>query len=380
MEEEKTEEPTSKRLQKARSEGQIARSSEVTIAASVISIAIYFFLFGAYLIRDLSQVFTGGFNFDKRSIMEAQVAAARLPEAMLDALAALAPLLILAGIVVFACSGIVGGFNFTWKAVGFKLSKVNPISGIKRIFSLRSIVELVKAVAKFILVGGVGGFLILASIEEFGRISLMSLEPALDSGATIVIISFLIAASMLILIALFDAPYQSFQHHKKMKMSLQEVKEERKQAEGSPEVKRRIRQKQRELSAALMLEAVADADVVITNPDHFAVALAYDPSSDEPPIILAKGADLIAEQIKERAGESGVPLFPAPSLARALFFTTEVGSFIPESLFEAVAVVIAYIFNINSINQFGSGAARPDPRVPDDLLFDSDGVRTAISD
>ena len=377
---EKTEEPTERKLSKARSEGQIARSNEVTIAASVICIAAYFFLFGAKLLFDISSIFAGGLVFDKQSVMEPQVAASRIGEAMFEALIAITPLLILAAIVVFACSGIVGGYNFTWKAVQPKASKLNPITGLKRIFSLRSLVELVKAVAKFLLVGGVGSFLIIGSIQEFGEISLMALEPALDAGATIVITSFLISASMLIIIALIDAPYQSMQHHNKMKMSLQEVKDERKQAEGSPEVKRRIRQKQRELSAALMLEAVADADVVITNPTHFAVALAYDPTSDDPPIVLAKGADIIADQIKQRAGESGVPLFASPSLARALFFTTEVGSYIPEALFEAVAVVIAYIFNINSINQAGTGPSRPNPKVPDDLLFDSDGTRTSIVD
>ena len=172
-------------------------------------------------------------------------------------------------------------------------------------------------------------FLIDASITEFAEISLMALEPGLTASASILTTAFLVASSTLIIIALIDAPYQVYQHNQKMKMSLKEVKDERKDTEGSPEVKQRIRQKQREVSAARMLEAIAEADVVITNPEHFAVALAYDPSSEDPPKVVAKGADLMAERIRERAGEEGVPLFQSPVLARALFFTTEIEAFIP---------------------------------------------------
>jgi len=189
-----------------------------------------------------------------------------------------------------------------------------------------------------------------------------------------------VASSTLIIIALIDAPYQLYQHNEKMKMSLKEVKDERKDTEGSPEVKQRIRQKQREVSAARMLEAIAEADVVITNPEHFAVALAYDPSSDDPPKVVAKGADLMAQRIRDRAGEEGVPLFQSPVLARALFFTTELDAFIPEPLFEAVAQVIAYIFNINSINRANMTRSKPVPRVPDDMIFDSDGRQSQVYD
>jgi flagellar biosynthetic protein FlhB len=179
---------------------------------------------------------------------------------------------------------------------------------------------------------------------------------------------------------LIDAPYQVYQHNQKMKMSLREVKDERKDTEGSPEVKQRIRQKQREVSAARMLEAIAEADVVITNPEHFAVALAYDPSSEDPPKVVAKGTDVMAERIRERAGEEGVPLFQSPVLARALFFTTEIEAFIPEPLFEAVAQVIAYIFNINSINRSSNLRDKPVPRVPDNMVFDSEGRQSEVYD
>ena len=377
---EKTEEPTARRLSKAREEGQIARSTEITIAASVISVAIYIYLFGSSLLGNVANICARGLVFDSLAVLEPQVAAGRLADAMIEALLTILPILILTGVVVLACSGLIGGYNFSWKSLQPKASKFNPIAGFKRMFGMQALVNLGKSIAKFLLVGGVTYFLIDASITEFAEISLMALEPGLTASASILTTAFLVASSTLIIIALIDAPYQVYQHNQKMKMSLKEVKDERKDTEGSPEVKQRIRQKQREVSAARMLEAIAEADVVITNPEHFAVALAYDPSSEDPPKVVAKGADLMAERIRERAGEEGVPLFQSPVLARALFFTTEIEAFIPEPLFEAVAQVIAYIFNINSINRSSSLRDKPVPRVPDNMVFDSEGRQSEVYD
>ena len=377
---EKTEEPTARRLSKAREEGQIARSTEITIAASVISVAIYIYLFGSSLLGNVANIFAQGLVFDSLAVLEPQVAAGRLADAMIEALFTILPILILTGVVVLVCSGLIGGYNFSWKSLQPKASKFNPIAGFKRMFGMQALVNLGKSIAKFLLVGGVTYFLIDASITEFAEISLMALEPGLTASASILTTAFLVASSTLIIIALIDAPYQVYQHNQKMKMSLKEVKDERKDTEGSPEVKQRIRQKQREVSAARMLEAIAEADVVITNPEHFAVALAYDPSSEDPPKVVAKGADIMAERIRERAGEEGVPLFQSPVLARALFFTTEIEAFIPEPLFEAVAQVIAYIFNINSINRSSNLRDKPVPRVPDNMVFDSEGRQSEVYD
>ena len=377
---EKTEEPTGKRLSKARDEGQIARSSEINIAASVISVALFLFLFGKSLLGNVANVFATGLVFDAQSVLEPQVAAGRLDDAMLEAFFAILPLLLLSASVVVVCSGLIGGYNFSWKALQPKASKFNPIAGLKRMFGTRSLVELAKAIAKFALVGGVAYILITSSISEFSEISRMAFEPGISASASLVTTAFLVAATTLIIIALIDAPYQAYKHNQQLKMTKKEVKDERKDTDGSPEVKQRIRQKQREVYTARMLEAVAEADVVITNPEHFAVALAYDPSSDDPPRVVAKGADFTAQRIRERAAEEGVPLFQSPVLARALFFTTEIQGFIPEALFEAVAQVIAYIFNINSINRSDPMYAKPVPRVPDNMVFDSDGRRAEVYD
>lgn len=377
---EKTEEPTGKRLSKARDEGQIARSSEINIAASVISVALFLFLFGNSLLSNVANVFAKGLVFDTQSVLEPQVAAGRLDDAMLEVFFAILPLLLLSASVVVVCSGLIGGYNFSWKALQPKASKFNPIAGLKRMFGARSLVELAKAIAKFALVGGVAYILITSSISDFSEISRMAFEPGISASASLVTTAFLVAATTLIIIALIDAPYQAYKHNEQLKMTKKEVKDERKDTDGSPEVKQRIREKQREVYTARMLEAVAEADVVITNPEHFAVALAYDPSSDDPPRVVAKGADFTAQRIRERAAEEGVPVFQSPVLARALFFTTEIQGFIPEALFEAVAQVIAYIFNINSINRSDPMYAKPVPRVPDNMVFDSDGRKAEVYD
>lgn len=374
---EKTEEPTERKISKAREEGQIARSQEVAIAASVIIVAAYLFVFGTLIVSRLSDVMIDLYTFDSALLSDQNRILTALYVSIERGLVAILPLMAFALLTVLAFSGLVGGYNFSFKAVAPKLNKLNPLTGLKRIFSMRSIVELLKALLKFLLVGGIAFLLIAESVDDFAQISLMSLRPGLSSSAEIIAAAFFIVACGLIIIAAIDAPYQIYQHSQKLKMSLKEVKDERKETDGSPEVKQKIREKQRQASFARMMEAVADADVVITNPEHFAIALSYDPTADEPPKVVAKGADLVALRIKERSKEEGVPLFESPMLARALYFTTELDQFIPEPLFEAVAQVIAYIFNLSTA-QSAVKNNRPTPRVPDDMLFDSEGRSAEI--
>lgn len=374
---EKTEEPTERKISKAREEGQIARSQEVAIAASVIIVAAYLFVFGTQIFSRLSDVMIDLYTFDAALLSDQNRILTALYVSIERGLVAILPLMAFALLTVLAFSGLVGGYNFSFKAVAPKLNKLNPLTGLKRIFSMRSIVELLKAILKFLLVGGIAFLLIAESVDDFAQISLMSLKPGLSSSAEIIAAAFFIVACGLIVIAAIDAPYQIYQHSQKLKMSLKEVKDERKETDGSPEVKQKIREKQRQASFARMMEAVADADVVITNPEHFAIALSYDPTADEPPKVVAKGADLVALRIKERSKEEGVPLFESPMLARALYFTTELDQFIPEPLFEAVAQVIAYIFNLSTA-QSAVKNNKPTPRVPDDMLFDSEGRSAEI--
>ena len=225
---EKTEEPTPRRLSKAREEGQIARSTEITIAASVISVAIYIYIFGTALLGNVANLFARGLVFDPLAVSQPQVAVARFGDAAIEALLAVLPILILTAVVVLACSGLLGGYNWSWKSIQPKASKLDPLKGLKRIFGLDALVNLAKSLAKFFLVGGVTYFLVDASIAEFAEISLMALEPGLTASASILTTAFLVASATLIIIALIDAPYQAYKHNQQMRMSLKEVKDESK--------------------------------------------------------------------------------------------------------------------------------------------------------
>jgi len=375
---EKTEEPTSKRREKAREEGQVARSQELTTAASVISVAGFVFLFGNSLFQQLSDRFATGFVFQQRDVADSQLMMARLGSFFVDAFLIISPIFATAFVVALLVSGSLGGYSFSLKAIAPKVSKLNPLNGFKRMFGMRSVVELLKSLGKFLLVGGITYLLVNNYVGELMYASLMNYSEGLIMSGSIVALSFLIATCALIIIALIDVPYQLFEYNKKLKMTKQEIKDEMKDTEGRPEVKRKIREKQREMASMRMLEAIADADVIITNPEHFAIALAYDPTGDMPPQVVAKGADLIAQNIKQRAKEEGVPLFESPILARALYFTTDLNGYIPEALYEAVAQVIAFIFNINSFNRDNIRPQKPNPKVPQHMIFDEQGNRSVV--
>lgn len=375
---EKTEEPTSKRREKAREEGQVARSQELTTAASVISVAGFVFLFGNSLFQQLSNLFATGFVFQQRDVADSQLMMARLGSFFVDAFLIISPIFATAFVVALLVSGSLGGYSFSLKAIAPKVSKLNPLNGFKRMFGMRSVIELLKSIGKFLLVGGITYLLVKNYVGELLYASLMNYGEGLLMSGSIVALSFLITTCALIIIAMIDVPYQLFEYNKKLKMTKQEIKDEMKDTEGRPEVKRKIREKQREMASMRMLEAIADADVIITNPEHFAIALAYDPTGDMPPQVVAKGADLIAQNIKQRAKEEGVPLFESPILARALYFTTDLNGYIPEALYEAVAQVIAFIFNINSFNRDNIRPQKPNPKVPQHMIFDEQGNRSVV--
>jgi flagellar biosynthetic protein FlhB len=240
-------------------------------------------------------------------------------------------------------------------------------------FGTKALVELVKAVLKFSLVTGVLILMINLNLEALVQIGRMPLEPALQSAGDLIAKSALFVTLSLVVIAAIDVPWQKYEFNKRMKMTKQEVKDEYKDIEGRPEVKAQIRRRQREMSDQRMMQNVKDADVVITNPEHFAVALSYDPTGDGAPTVVAKGADLMAAGIREEAKAHGVYIFEAPPLARALFFTTEVDQTVPEDLYVAVAQVIAYVFSLDSIRPGQQGMQKPKPVVPSGMAFDASG-------
>jgi len=256
-----------------------------------------------------------------------------------------------------------------------KLSRLSPLEGIKKVIGMKALIELLKAIAKFSLIGTTLYFVALSYVDDLNFLGVMPLEPSLESSAEIVGGGFLLVTLSLIVIASIDVPYQLISFKNRMKMSIKDIKDESKDAEGRPEVRAQIRRRQREIAMGSMLEAVAGADVVITNPDHFAVALAYDAATSQAPRVVAVGIDFAALRIKEQAVASGVMIFEAPPLARALYYTADVNEYVPEELYHAVAMVIAYVFSMNTYAGDKSGVVMPKPVVPKSMQFDAAGNR-----
>jgi len=372
--EERSEEPTAKRLEKAQEDGQVARSQELGVAAMMIGIACFMYLFGGFLLTKLSEVFVSGFVFDRKAVFSDNLLPATFGSQALDSLLVMAPIFALAVVIALGAAGALGGFIFSLKALAPKASKINPLAGLKRMFGMKAVVDLTKALTKFILVGGVLFLVVSQSFDRFIALGFIDVGPAMAEAGKIIAGGTVLVTLTLIIAAAIDVPYQIYEFNKKMKMTKQEVKDEFKDTEGRPEVKAQIRRKQREMAMGQMMEAVADADVIIVNPEHFAVALSYDPSSDGAPVLVAKGVDFIAQGIREKAAETGVPLFQSPTLARALYFTTDINQSVPESLYYAVAQVIAYVFSLNSVGRGGGAAEKPQPEVPAGMRYNADGT------
>jgi flagellar biosynthesis protein FlhB len=370
---EKTEEPTSRKLEKAREEGQVARSTELPAASVTIAALGMLYLTGDTLIHKMAEAFVSGFNFDRKLVHSPNLLPAIFGHEVLESFILVAPLMLLTITIAIASSGATGGFLFSTKAVAPKASKLNPLNGLKRMFGTKALVELGKALLKFVLVTGMVAWVLYDNVSTLNNIGKMAFEPAMAVAGQLLAKSALIMACALILIAAIDVPFQRWEFMKSMRMSIQDIKDEMKDMEGRPEVKAQIRRRQREMANRRMIDNVKDADVVITNPEHFAVALSYDPNGDSAPILLAKGTDEVAARIRAEAEKHGIEIFRAPPLARALYFTTDLDQPVPEDLYYAVAQVIAYVFNLASIRPGAPPLQRPQPKVPKNMQFDSNG-------
>lgn len=371
----KTEEPTAQKLKKAREDGQVARSTELPAAVIVIGSFVVLMLSGGWVITRLSTVFAQGFVFDRQLIEKPLLLPAHFGEQMLAAFVLLLPVILFTMVAAIVASGMTGGYLFSFKAIMPKGSKLNPINGLKRIFGTHALVELGKAILKFVLVAGVLWWSLLGNMDSLVKIGQMGLEPALDAAGSMILQSGLWVALSLAVIAMIDVPWQKHSFTKRMRMSKQEVKDEFKQMEGSPEVKAQIRRRQREMANSRMMDRVKDADVIITNPEHFAVALEYDPTGDGAPIMVAKGSDHMAALIRAEAQTHGIHIFEAAPLARAIYFTTEVEQQVPEDLYHAVAQVIAYVFSLEAASPMNPPRPKPQVKVPPSMQFNPDGKK-----
>ena len=371
---EKTEEPTGRRLDKARSEGQLPRSIELPVAAMSLGAVGFFSLMGGWLFNGMSQLFVSQLEFDRKITDKAELLPGLFAQAVVDAFLLILPIMLLMYFIAIVSTVLSGGMVFSMGMLAPKFSKLNPLSGLKRIFGTKALIELCKAIVKFVVVGGILLLQVSNHMDELLSLANMDLNQAMAIAGKLIVDACFWLAMGLVLIALADVPMQQYQVHKKLMMSRQEVRDEMKDSEGRPEVKQKIKQRQREMANNKMMAKVKDADVVITNPQHFAVALAYDPNGEGAPILLAKGSDEMARRIREEAQAHAVELFPAPELARALYFTTQVDEPIPEGLYHAVAQVIAYVFSLNQSYAAGEGVLKPIPVVPENMRFDSNGL------
>ncbi|VAX10858.1 Flagellar biosynthesis protein FlhB [hydrothermal vent metagenome] len=360
---EKTEEPTAKKLDDGRKKGQVARSRELNTMAVTMIGAMALVGMSGHLGTQLSDVMTSNFTLTRDELFEPVAMLQHLADAILDALWMLTPFFLILMAVAVLSSVALGGLAFSMESLAPKFNKLNPISGMKRIFSAKGLMELVKALLKFVFIAGVTGLVLVFSLEDFIGLSRMEIGPALSEVGNLVGGSFILLTVTLILIAMMDVPFQIWDHKKQMRMTKQEVREEMKQTEGRPEVKNRIRSLQREMAQRRMMEAVPQADVVVTNPTHYAVALRYEQDSMAAPKVVARGKELVAANIRKVASEHDVPLVESPMLARAIYFHTELGDAIPAGLYLAVAKLLAYVFQLQVYRRDGGDL----PQVPDDV-------------
>ncbi len=369
----KSEEPTGKRLEESRKKGQIARSKELNTLAVTLTGTVALIIFGAYMGNVLMDIMRGNFSLPRDVLMNEGSMAQYLLASGKQVLLATQPFLLALLIASIAGPIALGGWLFSAEALQPKASRMNPLAGLKRMFSVQALAELFKALAKFLVILAVALVVLSADQDDLLAIANEPVEPAILHSLNVVGWSAFWLSCGLILIAAVDVPFQLWSHKQKLMMTKQEVRDEYKDTEGKPEVKGRIRQLQREMAERRMMQSVPQADVVITNPTHFAVALKYDPETGSAPLLLAKGGDFLALKIREIAQEHQVMVLESPALARAVYHSTELDQEIPAGLYLAVAQVLAYVYQLR---QYRAGKGKrpgplPDLPIPPDLRRDS---------
>lgn len=369
---EKTEDPTPKRLRDAKEKGQIARSRELNTVAVTLVAAVGLWMMGPTIVDDLGRIMEFTFQPTRDQVFDTSALLEFFGRAVWAAFELTLPFLTLMTVIALFAPMSLGGWMFSGQALIPKGERINPLKGIKRIVSVRGLMELGKALAKFLLVASIGYGLFEFLREDILGLAAEPLTSAISHAGEMLALAFIVLSAGLIVVALIDVPFQIWDHTQKLKMTRQEVKDEMKQTEGKPEVKQKMRQMQQEMTQRRMMEDVPGADVVITNPTHYAVALRYDPDAGGAPVLVAKGQDMIALQIRKVADGNGVEIFEAPPLARAIYYHTEIDDEIPSSLYVAVAQVLAYVFQLRAARNAGEPSPdRPRPEVPDDMDEDT---------
>jgi flagellar biosynthesis protein FlhB len=355
---ERTEQPTGRRLDQAREEGQVPHSRELSSFLVLIASAAIFWSFGGWMIGRVKELARSGLIFGADDLRVPQTIGARLASLSFEALVTLSPVMLATLAAVLVSPFLLNAWVFSPSALLPKFSRLNPIQGLGRVFSVQGLVELVKALLKATLIGGAAVWLIWHELGELVGLLAEPLDAGLAHSGRLIAYSFLLIVAAMVLIVAVDVPFQIWSYYDKLKMTKEEVKQEGKEMEGDPHVKGRIRSLQREAARRRMMASVPTADVIVTNPTHFSVALAYK-SGMSAPKVVAKGRGEIALKIREVGGEHGVPLLEAPPLARALYRWADIDQEIPNRLYAAVAEVLAYVYQLNHFRQFGGQYPTP---------------------
>ncbi|TVL24586.1 flagellar biosynthetic protein FlhB [Shewanella xiamenensis] len=369
---ERSEEPTGRRLEQAREKGQVARSKELGTATVLLSAATGLYMLGPGIAKALSNVFERVFTMDRAAIFDTNqmfnvwgVVSGEIGWPLLK-------IMLLIVVVAFIGNVSLGGMNFSTQAMMPKASKMSPIAGFKRMFGVQALVELTKGIAKFSVVALAAYFLLNHYFNDILLLSADHLPGNVYHALDLLVWMFILLCSSVLFIVVIDVPFQIWNHNKQLKMTKQEVKDEYKDTEGKPEVKGRVRQMQRELAQRRMMAEVPNADVIVVNPEHYAVAIKYDVKRSAAPFVIAKGVDEVAFKIREVARAHNIAIVTAPPLARAIYHTTKLDQQVPEGLFTAVAQVLAYVFQLR---QYQKGRGRkpiPIPvnqPIPEDLKY-----------
>jgi len=369
----KTEAPTGKRLQQAADRGDVVQSRELGTAFTMFAGAAWIVLAGPWMIGACEKMLEQGLSFGTDDIVNFNPSRAILSLVAMVVLP-LATLFAFTAAAAVGTPAMLGSLGFRWSAIGFKAGKLNPIAGFSRLFGIQGLVEFGKAFAKVVVLGGIAYWLLRGRWSEIMGLGRQDIVAALGDIGNIFRLTVLVMAVALGAIAGIDLPIQIIRRNARLRMTKQEVKDEHKENEGSPEMKGHIKGKQRAILSASARKAVKEATVILTNPTHFAVALRYRPGFDAAPVVLAKGADETAQAIRELANDNAVPMLSYPQLTRAIYYTSRPGEIIREDLYIAVATILAFVFNLD--RAMAEGVSQPVVDVPPEARFDANGKIT----
>lgn len=371
---ERTEKPTAKKLADAAKKGDILQSRDLATALVIVAGAGWLAMMGPMLIQSMREMLVQGLQFGREDVIDFHPAE-RGGALMSGLLLPVGGIMLATLLAAVAAPAMLGSLGFRAEAFMPKASKLNPMTGFKRMFGMNGLVELGKSIAKVLLMGSIGVWLIWSKLSQITTMGAGGLESGISEVGSLFVTACIVMAVALMLIAGVDVPWQMFQRFKRLAMSKQDLRDEHKETEGSPELKGHIRRRQMAVLSGSMRKAITEANVVLMNPTHFAVALRYQPGKDFAPVVVARGCDAIAFAIKDLAEASNVPVLQYPALARAIYFTSRAGQVVDEALYIAVATILAFLYRVE--HRMSGMSEQPPIDLPDHMQFDTEGKKVS---